>query len=79
MLECDDRLSRLSETHVVGEDGASSPEQESDALDLVREEAARQFCGCAERQVRVVRRQRQQLGKGGGLGIEGLVHGSRES
>ena len=34
----DDRLARLAEAHVVGEDGAPPAEQERDAVDLVGEE-----------------------------------------
>ena len=44
----DDRLPRLAEPHVVGQDGAAAAEQESDAFDLMREEPvrrARRPCG----------------------------------
>src|SRR5690606_35673210 len=37
----DDGLARLAEAHVVGEARAAPPRQERDALDLVREEPAR--------------------------------------
>ena len=45
----DDRLPRLAETHVVGEDRATATQQERDAFELVWEETvgeAFRACGC---------------------------------
>ena len=72
----DDRLAGLAETHVVGEDGALPPEQERDAFDLMREEPLRQPGGAAKGRVDVVRREREQLGEGVRLSVEGFIHGA---
>ena len=48
----DDRLARLAEAHVVGEDRAPPPEQERDAVDLVREEPVGERDRAPERRVR---------------------------
>ena len=69
----DDRLARLAEAHVVGEDGALPAEQERDAFDLVRKEPLRQRGGAAKRRVDIVRREGQQPGEGVGLRVEGSI------
>ena len=48
----DDRLARFAEAHVVGEDRAPPPEQECDAVDLVREEPVGERDRAAEGRVR---------------------------
>ena len=72
----DDRLPRLAEAHVVGEDGAAAAEQERDAFDLMREEPVAERDGLPEGAVRVVRRQAEQLREGGGLCVEGFIRRS---
>ena len=47
----DDRLARLAEAHVVGEDRAPPAEQERDAFDLVREEPVGERDRALERRI----------------------------
>jgi hypothetical protein len=49
----DDRLARLAEAHVVGEDRAPPPEQECDAFDLVWEQPVGERDRASERRVRI--------------------------
>ena len=74
----DDGLPRLAEAHVVGEDGATSAEEERDPLDLVRVETLGQSGRLAKSGVRIVRRQRQQLRERIRLCVERSVHLCRD-
>ena len=74
MPQGDDRLARLAEAHVVGKDGALAPEQERDAFDLMREEPLREPGSAPKRPVDIVWRERQQLGEGVSLSVEGSIH-----
>ena len=56
MAQRHDRLPRLAEAHVVGEDGAAAAEQERDAFNLVREEPVGERDGLPVGVVEVVRR-----------------------
>ena len=69
VTERDDRLSRLAQAHVVGQDRAPAAEQERDAFDLVRKEAARQLCGAAKRRVGIIGCQSEQPGEGVSLRV----------
>ena len=69
----DDRLARLAEAHVVGEDRAPPAEQERDAFDLVREQAFGQRDGAPERRVGIAR-QLEQLRECRGLRVERVGH-----
>jgi hypothetical protein len=73
MSEGDDGLPCLAETHVVGEDGAPPPEQERDAVDLVREQPFGERHGAAERRVRIAG-QPEQLCERRGLRVERVGH-----
>ena len=54
VAERGDRLPRLAEPHVIGEDGARPAEEKRYPLDLMREQAFGQCRGLAERDLRVV-------------------------
>ena len=70
MAEGHDRLPRLAEPHVVGEDGAAAAEQERDAFNLMRKEPLAERDGLPVGAVQVVRRQAEELRKSGGLCVE---------
>ena len=70
----DDRLSRLAEAHVVGEDGAPPAEQERDAFDLVREEPVGERDRAPEGRVGIAG-QLEQLCERLGLRVERVGHG----
>jgi hypothetical protein len=61
----DDRLARLAEPHVVGQDRAAAAQEEGDALHLVGEEALR------ERSARPMASARTSPEGGGSMGTMG--------
>ena len=69
----DDRLARLAQAHVVGEDRAPPAEQERDAFDLVREEPVGERDRAPERRVRIAG-QLEQLCECRGLRVERVGH-----
>ena len=73
MAQRDDRLARLAEAHVVGEDRALAAEQEGDAFDLVREQPLGQRRGAAKRLVGIVWRESEQPSEGVCLRVEGFI------
>ena len=73
----DDRLPRLAEAHVVGEDGAPPAEQERDAFDLVREEPVGERDRAPEGRVGIAG-QLEQLCERRGLRVERVGHDAAE-
>jgi hypothetical protein len=69
MPQRDDRLSRLAQAHVVGEDCAPPAEQERDAFDLVGEESVGERDRALEGRVRIAG-ELQQPGECRSLGVE---------
>ena len=69
----DDRLARLAEAHVVGEDRAPPAEQERDAFDLMREEPVGERDRASKRRVRIARRRAPAVGERVGLSVNGSI------
>ena len=73
MAQRDNRLSRLAQAHVVGEDRPPPAEQERDAFDLVREESVGERDRASEGRVRIAG-QLEQPGECRSLGVERVGH-----
>ena len=69
----DDRLARLAEAHVVGEDGAAPAQQERDAFDLVRKEPIGERDRALEGRIRIAG-QLEQLCERRSLRVERVGH-----
>ena len=70
MAQRHDRLARLAQTHVVGQDGAAAAEEKRDTFHLMREEPFGQRHRRAKGAVGIVGRTAEQLREGGGLSVE---------
>ena len=78
MTQRHDRLPRLAEAHVVGEDGAAASQEKRNAFHLVREESIGERRRLAPGVVEVVWRAAQQLRERRSLGVEGGVRVDRD-